>query len=68
MDVDSEFVPLWQKAAKRVVWNAIHTLQQDLEGFVGYHEDNMKESDIIAVCAEAEKAKELLQVLYSGMP
>lgn len=68
MDVDSEFVPLWQKAAKRVVWQAIHTLQQDLEGFVAYHEEHMKEQDIIAVCAEAEKAKDLLSLLYQGMP
>lgn len=68
MEFDSEFLPPWRKAQRQVVFAAIHTLQQNLEGFVAYHEENMNEQDILAVCAEAEKAKALLQLLWQSMP
>lgn len=67
MELDSEFLPAWHKAERQVVWQAIHSLQQNLEGFVAYHEENMNEQDINAVCAAAEKTKALLHVLWRSM-
>ena len=68
MSIESEFIPLWDKEARRLVFNCIHTLQQNLEGFVAYHENDMSEQDILAVCAQAEKTKTLLSLIWQSMP
>lgn len=68
MSLESDYLPLWDKEARRIVFNAIHSLQQNFENFVAYHEENLDEADIEALSARAEQTKTLLSLLWQGMP